>query len=167
MSSESWWMNAPTVSADNSEQIPGGTNWAERPPRVSGSEAWPGRLTSSRNGQTLEADSWTHTTFPRPHCLGPLSRVQVYLSISVSRQGRKLLVPWVGPDSVRPSTVLWSPVKAGRKPQKGQRSLLKTYTVFGNGLGLYRRPIRALTFYIIVIHFVFVFVFFLRQKGFH
>lgn len=86
------------------------------------------------------------------------------ISISVSCQGRKLLVPWVGPDSVCPSTVLWSPVKAGRKPQKGQRSLLKTYTVFGNGLGLYRRPIRALTFYIIVIHFVFVFVFFFKTE---
>lgn len=63
------------------------------------------------------------------------------IAVLVLCQGRKLLVPWVGPDSVCPSTILWSPVKAGRKPQKGKRSLLKIYSVFGNGLGLYGRPI--------------------------
>lgn len=78
-------MNAPTVSADNNERIPGGTNWAEHPPRVS----WPGRLTSSRNGQALGADSHKPTPLSRSQDHTVLVHCQVCRSMYLSITSRE------------------------------------------------------------------------------
>lgn len=82
-------MNAPTVSADNNEQIPGGMNWAEHPPRVSGSEARPGRLTSSQKGQALGSDSHKPTPLSRSQDHTVLVHCQVFRYIYLSVASRE------------------------------------------------------------------------------